>query len=310
MNTDSVNQIIGYFQAVVRMASPILIASLGGMFTARAGIINFALEGMMLAGAFFSVYGSFLTGSPWIGLLMGVAGAVGVSMILGFISITAKVNQVVAGEGINILCFGLTSYLLNVLFGIGAKPSAVVSFTRVRIPLLADIPFIGPILFNQILPIYGTLLIVPVIWYVIYKTPFGLHLRSVGENPAAADSVGISVVRTRYTAVLLSGVFAGIGGAMLAIGNLSVFMEGMVAGRGYVAWAAVTVGKWNPVGILGVSFLFGGVDAIQLRFQSLGINVPYQLLLMLPYLLTMLVLAGVVGKTMSPAAMGKPYSKE
>jgi simple sugar transport system permease protein len=265
---------------------------------------------MMLTGAFFSVYGSFLTGNPWIGALMGVAGGVCVSLFLGFAAITAKVNQVVAGEGINIMCFGLTSYLLSILFGLGAKPSAVASFDLFSIPLLSKIPFLGDILFNQIVLVYVTLLMVPVLWYVVYKTHYGLKLRAVGENPAAADSVGINVTRFRYIATMLAGAFGGLGGAMLAIGSLSVFMEGMVAGRGYVAWAAVTVGKWNPIGILGVSFLFGGVDALQLRFQAFGIKIPYQFLVMLPYLMTMLVLAGVVGRTTSPASMGKPYSKE
>lgn len=309
MNLDMV-QITGFFQAIVRMATPVLLASLGGMFTARVGIINFALEGTMLTGAFLSVYGSFVTGSPWIGALMGIMGGVCVSLLLGFIGITAKVNQVVAGEGINILCFGLTSYFLNVLFGIGAKPSAVASFDLVHVPILSSIPFFGDVFFKQILLVYVTLALVPVVWYIVFRTPLGLNIRAVGENPAAADSVGINVVKTRYLAVLISGVLGGLAGSMIAIGSLSVFMEGMIAGRGYVAWAAVTVGKWHPAGILGASFLFGAADALQLRFQALGIGIPHQFLLMLPYLLTMLVLAGVVGKTVSPASMGKPYSKE
>lgn len=304
------DSIIGFVEATIRMSIPILLASLGGMFTARAGIINFALEGIMLNGAFMAVYGSYITGSPWLGVLFGMVGGLVAALILGFTSITAKVNQVVAGTGINILFQGLTSYLLGVIFGIGSAPSNVPSFKALPIPILHNIPVIGRILFNQLPIVYIAIILVPVCWYTIYKTPFGLKLRAVGEHPKAADSVGINVPRIKWTAIIISGILGGFGGAFLSIGQLSVFMEKMTAGRGYVAWAAVTVGKWNPFGILGASVLFGGADALQLRLQTMGINVPYQLFMMLPYVLTMLALAGVVGRTVGPASMGKPYYKE
>lgn len=302
--------IIGFVEATVRLSTPILLASLGGMFTARAGIINFALEGIMINGAFFAVYGSYITGSPWVGVLFGIAGGLIAAAVLGFASITAKVDQVVAGTGINILFLGLTSYLLGIVFGIGSAPSNVPSFKALPIPVLHNIPIVGDILFNQIPLVYISIILVPICWYVVYKTPFGLKLRAIGEYPKAADSVGINVTRTKWMAIIISGILGGFGGAFLSIGQLSVFMERMTAGRGYVAWATVTVGKWNPFGIYGASLLFGAADALQLRLQAVGIKVPYQFFMMLPYVLTMLVLAGVVGRTVAPAFMGKPYRKE
>jgi simple sugar transport system permease protein len=264
----------------------------------------------MIVGAFFGVYGSYVTGNPWLGALMGAIGGIVVALILGFMSITAKVDQVVAGTGINILFLGLTSYLLNIIFGIGAKPSKVNSFVEVPLPLLSDIPILGDVLFNQIPLVYLAIILVPICWYIVYKTSFGLNMRAVGENPRAADSVGLNVIAIRYIAIVISGFLGGLGGAFLSIGHLSVFMEKMTAGKGYVAWSSVTVGKWNPIGILGAALLFGTAEAFQLRLQAVGIEIPHQFFLMLPYVLTMLVLTGFVGKTVSPGALGKPYSKE
>ncbi len=304
------NALIGFLQAAIRLATPILLASLGGMFTARAGIMNFALEGIMIMGAFMGVYGSYITGNPWVGALFGMGGGLFVASILAFVSITGKVNQVVAGTGINIMFLGLSSYLLSIAFGIGASPSSVESFQPYAIPVLSKIPILGDVLFNQIPLVYIAILLVPVCWYIVYKTPFGLNLRAVGEHPRAADSLGISVVKMRYIATFLSGLLGGLGGAFLSIGHLSVFMEKMTSGRGYVAWSTVTVGKWNPFGIFGASLMFGAAEALQLRLQGIGIVIPNQFFLMLPYVLTMLVLAGVVGKTVAPASMGKPFDKE
>ncbi len=301
---------VGFFQSVIRLAVPVLLASLGCMFTARSGIINFAMEGIMLMGAFCGYYGSYVSGSPLVGLLFAMAGGTAIALILGFVSIKGGVDQVVAGTGINILSMGLSSYLLSSVFGRGQKPSQINSLLNIPLPGLSQLPFLGDVFFNQNVLVYLTYLLVPFTWYVIFKTPYGMQLRAVGESPRTLESVGGNVQRVRYSAVVISGMLGGLGGACLSIANLSVFMEKMSAGRGYLAWSTVTVGKWNPIGITGAAFLFGGADALQMRLQAYGIKFPREFLMMLPYILTMLVLAGVVGKTVGPAAMGKPYDKE
>lgn len=300
----------GFLTATIRMAAPLLLAGLGAIFTAKSGIINMALEGMMLVGAFFGFYGAYLTGNPYLGALMGALGGFFIALILGFLAISVGANQTVAGTGINMFALGLTSYLLNVAFGIGNRPNTVPSFKILEIPILADIPVIGPALFQHIPLVYFAFLLVPVVWYILFHTPIGLIIRSVGEHPKAVDTLGGNVIRTRYICTMVSGLLAGLGGAFLSIGYLSVFMENITAGRGYIALAAITFGKWNPFGVLGAALLFGAADGLQLRLQSVGLDIPYQFLLMLPYVLTMIALAGLVGKTIPPAAMGKPYSKQ
>ncbi|NCE65288.1 ABC transporter permease [Pseudoflavonifractor sp. 524-17] len=297
----------GFLEAMVRMACPIMLASLGALFTARSGIINFAMEGIMIMGAFFGVYGSHMTGNPWIGAVFGMLAGLAASMVLGVMSISVKVDQVVAGTGINVLFLGLTSYLFTVMYPNG-QPSSVNTFPTLPIPVLSGIPVVG-ILFRQSLLTYLAFLLVPVIWYLLNRTTFGLCLRAVGEQPHAADSLGIHVDKMRYVAIILAGLLGGLGGAALSLGQVSVFIENMTSGRGYVAWSAVTVGKWNPFGIMGASLLFGGAEAVQLRLQAMGISLPHQFFQMLPYVLTMVVLAGVVGRTVGPKAMGKPFIK-
>lgn len=297
----------GFLEAMVRMSCPIMLASLGGLFTARSGIINFAMEGIMIMGAFFGVYGSYISGNPWVGALLGMLGGLAAAMVLGIMSISVKVDQVVAGTGINVLFLGLTSYLFTVMYP-GGQPSSVEAFKAVPIPVLSSIPVVG-VIFRQNLLTYIAFILVPVIWYLLNRTTFGLCMRSVGEQPHAADSLGINVDRMRYISIVLSGILGGLGGVALSLGQLSVFMENMTSGRGYVAWSAVTVGKWNPFGIMGASLLFGGAEAVQLRLQAMGIEIPHQFFQMLPYALTMIVLAGVVGRTVGPKAMGKPFVK-
>lgn len=299
----------GFLDAMIRMSCPIMLASLGALFTARAGIINFAMEGIMIMGAFFGVYGSYMTGSPWVGALLAMAGGLVAALVLGVMSISVKVDQVVAGTGINVLFLGLTSYLFTVLYPNG-QPSSVDAFKALEIPGLSAIPVVG-VLFKQSLLTYIAFLLVPLIYYVLTKTSFGLCLRSVGEQPHAADSLGINVDRTRYISIVIAGLLGGLGGAALSLGQVSVFMENMTSGRGYVAWSAVTVGRWNPIGIMGASLLFGGAEAVQLRLQAVGIEIPHQFFQMLPYLMTIVVvvIASVVGRSVGPKAMGKPFIK-
>ncbi|MEL7610181.1 MAG: ABC transporter permease [Bacillota bacterium] len=296
----------GFLEATVRSSCPILLAALGAMFASRSGIINFAMEGIMVMGAFFGVYGSYLFGSPWIGLAMGIVAGVIAALVLGFVSITARVNQVVAGIGINSLFLGLTSYLLKMMYV--EPPASVAAFDYLHIEGLSNIPVLG-VLFSQQLLTYVAFLLVPVCAYIMNSTSFGMSLRSVGEQPHAADSLGINVNRMRYIAILISGVLGGVAGTALSLGQLSMFSEGMIAGRGYLAWSAVTVGKWSPVGIMLASLLFGGASSVQVRLQAMGINIPYHFFSMLPYVITMIVMVSVVGRTEAPKAIGKPFQK-
>lgn len=299
--------ITGLLEAAIRTGYPIMLCGLGCLFCAKSGIINFAMEGIMCMGAFFGVFGSYLTGNPWVGLLMGMGAGVLSALILGVMAITVKVNQVVVGAGLNSLCLGLSSYLLTVCYPDGV-PSKVNGFKYIRIQQLAKLPVIG-ILFRQQALCYITFLLVPIIWFVLKKTSFGLALCACGENPRAADSLGINVDGKRYTAIILSGILGGMGGAALSLGQLSVFTVGMVAGRGYMAWSAVTIGKYGPVGVMLATLLFGLASSLQVRMKAIGVAIPSQFFSMFPYVLTMVVLAGIVGRTVGPKAIGKPFIK-
>jgi len=280
--------------STLRAATPLVLAALGGVFSERAGVVNIALDGIMLVGAWAGVYFSFVTGSAWLGLL----GAMGVGMAIAGIHAVASIrynaNQVVSGVAINLLAAGFTEFMLARVWGqAGQSPS------------VDKIPDLGP--FN--LFVWAAFILAAVSQFVLWRTPWGLRLRAVGEHPLAADTVGINVQRMRYWGVLLSGVLAGLGGASLSIGLLSRFSNGMTAGRGFIAIAAMIFGKWNPVGAVAACLLFGAADALGSLFQALGMKVPYQFLAMAPYVLTMLALAGVVGRATAPAASGVPYEK-
>jgi len=301
--------ITGLLTAMIRVATPLLFAALGSVFTAKSGIVNLALEGTMLVGAYAGYYGAYVAGSCWGGLLFAVIGGVSMQLLLGFFSITVGANQSVAGTGINMFALGLTTYLMTVMFGVTGRPSIVDSFHKINIPGLSDIPFLGKVLFSHQLLVYGVYILVPVCWYVLFKTPFGLRVRAVGEHPKVIDIAGSSVVRTRYACCIIAGILTGIGGAYLSIGELSSFSVNLTSGRGYIALAAVTFGKWNPIGVMGACLLFGFADALQLRLQTEGVPIAPQFLLMLPYVITMIAMITVVGKTKAPASMGKPYIK-
>ena len=235
-----------------------------------------------------------------------VAGLV-TSLIFGVMAITVRVNQVVAGAGLNALCLGLSSYLLNVCYAHGV-PNQVNSFPNLNFGYISRLPFIG-ILFRQQILTYFAFALVPTVWYILNKTSFGLSTRACGEQPYAADSLGINVPKKRYIAIFISGLLGGAGGAALSLGQLSIFTVGMVAGRGYMSWSVVNIGKYSPFGIMGASLLFGAATALQVRMKALGVHIPSQLFSMLPYVLTMIVLATVVGRSIGPKAMGKPFVK-
>ncbi|HEX7999324.1 MAG TPA: ABC transporter permease [Pyrinomonadaceae bacterium] len=283
--------------STIRLATPLLLAALGGLFSERAGIINIALEGLMLSGAFTAAAVTYYTGSPWVGLLAGVGAGMLVAAIHGVACIRFKADQVVSGTAINILMLGLPAFIGGALFAsTGSTPT---------VPKEQLIPWTPIVL--------GFLVFVPLVWYVLYRTPFGLRLRAVGENPEAADAAGISVKRIRYTAVLLSGALAGIGGAYLSIGQSSLFTRNMTSGRGFIALAALIFGKWRPIQTMLACLLFGFTEALAIQLQGVKISgeeIPNQFIQMVPYLLTIIVLAGFIGQSRAPRALGIPYEKE
>lgn len=301
--------IIALLSASIRLSVPILFAALGGMYSERSGVVNIGLEGIMLVGAFAGVVGSYFTGSYWIGALVAIVSGIFISAIFALITVKIKINQIVSGVAINLLAVGLTSFFYRALFGITTVPITVKAFEPINIPILSNIPIIGEIFFKQTVLVYIAFLLVPISYYVFYKTSVGLSIRTVGEHPMAADTVGIPVNKVRTICVLVSGALAGLGGCFLSLGQFNMFVDNMVSGRGFIAVAAVIFGKWNPKGVLMASLIFGIADALQIRIQMSGLNIPYQFLLMFPYLLTVVAVTGIVGRTTSPNALGRAYEK-
>lgn len=301
---------VDFFAATIRLATPILFATLGGILNERAGVINIGLEGIMIMAALSGVLGAWYFNSPWLGFCWGIFAGGLIAWIHAFVSISLKANQIVSGAAINLIGLGLSSFLIRIVFGLKDQQRIVPHFDPVKIPLLGEIPFLGPILFDQHLLVYVALLLVPIFAVLLYKSRWGLMVIAVGEHPRAADSVGIDPIRVRYACVTLSGVLAGAGGAFLSLGQLHFFQDDMVGGRGFIALAALIFGRWNPIGGMIACFIFGGADALQFRAQATGVGLPHQFMLMLPYVLTLLVLIIFGGKSQGPAAIGVPYKKQ
>jgi simple sugar transport system permease protein len=304
--TDIINA--GLFAAALRMATPLVFASIGGMFSERVGIVNIALEGMMLTGAFSGVLATFATGNPWIGVLASVLAGGLLGCLHAILTVKFAGNQIVSGTGINLLALGATAYLCQAVWGSRGASQSVQGLDAISIPLVKDIPFLGEIIGNQTPLVYMSILVVILSYILLFKTPGGLRIRAVGEHPAAADTSGVDVYRTKYLCVVLSGMLAGLGGAFLSLGHLNLFVMGMTGGRGFIALAAMIIGGWTPFGALGASFLFGFADALQIRLQSVGI-LPSQIVLTLPYILTIVVVA-IFARKRSPPSDYKPYAKD
>ena len=287
---------LGLLLSALRLATPLLLAALGGLFSERAGVINIALEGLLLAGAFTAAAVTWYAGSPWAGLLGAVLAGAAIAGVHAVACIRYRADQVVSGTAINILLTGVPALLSGAFFlSSGSTP---------QIPREHLIPWT---------PIFIAVLLVPVTYYVLYYTPFGLRLRAVGENPEAADAAGVSVKAMRYTAVLLSGALAGVGGAYLSIGQSSLFTRNMSAGRGFIALAALIFGKWRPVQTMLACLLFGLTEAVAIQLQGVhfgGEEIPTQFVQIIPYVLTIVVLAGFIGTSRAPRALGIPYQKE
>ena len=294
--------------AMLRFATPLVFAAMGGILSERSGVINIGLEGMMLIGAFFGIFGADLLGSWFLGILVGVASGALLGLVHAFVSIHLRADQVVSGTGINILAIGITGYVFIYHYGDQGTPGEVPRVPDLTIPLVDEIPFVGDAIGRMNWLTVAALLLVPLLTLYLFRTRSGLRLRSVGEKPRAADTVGLPVIRTRYLAVIASGALAAVGGVYLSIALLGSFSEQMTAGRGFIALAAVIFGSWRPVGALAGALLFGFSSALARRLPVFSESTAV-LFEALPYVLTLVVVAGVIGRSRPPAAIGVPYVK-
>lgn len=293
--------------ASFRIATPILFAALGEAVAESAGMLNIGIEGMMVIGAVSGFLVSFSTGDQWLGFAAAFFAGALTGLLFGYVTVERGADHVVTEIVLNIFCFGLASLAFKGLFtGVREVPE-IKTMGAWRIPWLSDIDFVGRAFFTQTPVVYIAFGLVPVFWFVLFRTQWGLSVRSAGENPAAAESAGINVWKIRLAAVMIGGAMAGVAGATLAVAQLGLYLDNMTAGRGFIALALVVFGGWNPWRIAGASIIFGGAEALQLRLQAIGIAVPHALLLAVPYLLTIGVIAAFAGKAKYPAAMNLPY---
>ena len=319
--------IIQVLDSTMRLATPLLLACLAGLYSERAGIFDIGLEGKMLAAALFSAAVAFASGNVWLGMLAGIGASMVLSLIHGVASITFRGNQLISGVAINFLASGLTVLIAQDWFAQGGRTPSLVGAARfepITLPgaltRVRDIAEAGPVMqiYSELISghtiiVYLSLLLVPLTWWVLFRTRFGLRLRAVGENPAAVDTAGISVVKLRFAAVIICGILCGIAGAYLATALQAQFVKEMTAGRGFIALAALIFAKWRPLHALWACLLFGLLQAVAVRFQSFdvaGVTIPVQFMEALPYILTVVILAGFVGKAIPPRAGGEPYVKE
>ncbi|TVS05436.1 MAG: ABC transporter permease [Rhodobacteraceae bacterium] len=314
--------IVQVLESTLRLATPLLFACLAGLISERAGVFDIGLEGKMLMAAFMSAAIAYVSGNVWVGLTAAVFASVVLSLVHGVASITFRGNQLISGVAINFLAAGITVVVAQNWFRQGGRTPSLSGNARMQridlpfVDVVRDVPVLGPIytiLSGHALLVYLAFLCVPLTWYVLFRTRFGLRLRAVGENPAAVDTAGVSVVRLRYGAVAICGVLCGLAGAYLATGLSAGFVKDMTAGRGFIALAAMIFAKWRPWHAMGAVLLFGLLEAVANRFQNieiLGVGVPVQAMQALPYILTVVILAGFVGKAIPPRAGGSPYVKE
>lgn len=301
---------IGLLEGALALATPLIFGALGGVIGERAGVVNIAIEAQLLAGAFTAAIVGSATGTPWAGLIAAMVAGVLVALILGVFAITYYVDQVIVGVVLNVLVIGVTTFLFRqVLAPNQATLNTVTPFPKLPIPLLSEIPILGPILFRQTIVVYLMYIVVFVVWYGMYRTRWGLRMRAVGEHPQAADTVGINVARTRYLNVLIAGAIAGLGGAFYTLVSVPRFNPEMTAGAGFIALAAVIFGKWDPIKATLAALLFGFATNLQGVLSVIGSPVPSQFMLMLPYVVTIFAVAGLVGRSRPPAADGEPYIK-
>ena len=305
--------LLGILTFTVAAATPIAFGAMSGIMCERSGVINIAIEGMMLTGAMVAVIFASVTGSLWLGLASAVIASGILGVFLAILAIHFRVDQIIAGTAINIFALGITSFISQRFLQPTPALNSGGVFAKVAIPGLSQIPIIGPVFFNQTPIVYILFITIIAIHFMLFYTRWGLRTRAVGEHPRAADTLGVNVFKIRYINVIVGGMIAGVGGAYFTIGSVGRFDEAITAGKGFIGLAAMIFGRWTPFGAYGASLIFGFSDALQARLQVLGktqVPIPSEWLLILPYVVTMIVLAGVVGKTVAPAADGKPYTKD
>ncbi|HOO86777.1 MAG TPA: ABC transporter permease [Synergistales bacterium] len=302
--------ITGLLAAMMRMATPIIFGTLGEILCERAGVLNLGIEGIMLMGAMTGFLTTLTTGSLWLGVAAAALVGVLLSLFMAFLAVYLGLSQHVSGLGITLFSTGLAMFIYRLAVGSPVNPPTVRPFTQTAIPFLSGIPILGTALFNQYVLVYIALLLVPLIWFLLYRTSWGLAIRTVGENPFAADTVGINVNLTRTLCLAAGGALMGVGGAFLTLAHQNMFLIDVVGGRGWIAIAMVIFGNWDPAKGMAGALIFGFLDALQLRLQGLGFDIPFHLFLIIPYLMTVIALVGVSRRAAAPAGLLKPYRRE
>lgn len=303
--------VLGIIHSGIRLATPYLYAAIGETFSQRSGVLNLGVEGVMLMGSFFGFYAVYQTGNPWLGLLAALVVGLLMGLIMGVVSITLKAEQGISGIGMYMFGLGLSSLLFKTMIG---SVEGVEGFSELRFCVsdtfcLADVPILGDIFFNHSIVTYGAFALVPLAWWILNKTTWGLKIRAAGQNPEAVDSLGVNVDAVRYVSVMVGSALAGVAGASLSISLLGIFQENMTNGMGFIAVALVYFGSWRPYGVLVGALLFSGVSALQLWVQVLKLNIPSDVAVMMPYLLTIVALALPFRRSMQPAALTKPFER-
>jgi ABC-type uncharacterized transport system permease subunit len=302
----SATVLIGILASGIRLATPYLYAAIGETLSQRSGVLNLGVEGQMLLGAFAAFYVAFITGNLWLGVLVALAVGALMGLAMAFITVNLQAQQGISGIGFYLFGLGMSDLLFQKLLG---TVETVQGFEKIHIPVLSDLPVLGQIFFSQNILVYGAFALVPIAWFVLNKTTLGLKIRAVGENPEAADSLGVSVAGVRYFTIILGGMLSGIAGASLSIALLNVFQQNMTSGLGFIAVALVYFGGWRPWGVLGGALIFSMVNSLQLWIQVLGIPIPSDIAVMMPYVLTIVVLVISVSRVRGPSALTRPFER-
>jgi simple sugar transport system permease protein len=303
----SITVLVGILSSGIRLATPYLYAAIGETFGQRSGVLNLGVEGQMLLGAIAAFYVAMTTGNLWLGVLTAMLVGAAMGLAMAFVTVNLHAQQGISGIGFYLFGLGMSDLLFQKLLG---SVETVQGFPKIHFPILSDIPWIGDIFFNHNILVYLAYLLVPVSWFVLNRTTLGLKIRSVGENPDAADSLGVNVARIRYFTIILGGTLSGIAGASLSIALLNVFQQNMTSGQGFIAVALVYFGAWTPAGVLGGALLFSMVNSLQLWMQIRAVPIPSEIAVMMPYVLTILVLVVTVSRVRAPSALTKPFERE